>query len=181
LGSENLTKVERFEQTVLPHLDAAYNLARWLTHNDDDADDVVQEAYLRALQYFDGFRGGESRAWLLTIVRNTCYNWLRKNRMQKAAVPYDEELHSGGHEGPNPETAVLANADRRMLQTALEELPIEFREVLVLRELEGLSYQEIAAVAGIPAGTVMSRLARARHRLAQHLANHLNKESQRDL
>ena len=181
LGSENLTRVERFEQAVLPHLDAAYNLARWLTQNDHDAEDVVQEAYLRALQFFDGFRGGEGRAWLLTIVRNTCYTWLRKNRMQAAAEPFDEEVHSGGHDSRNPETAALENADRRMLQTALEELPLEFREVLVLRELEGLSYQEIAAVAGIPQGTVMSRLARARQRLGQHLAHHLSKESQRGL
>jgi RNA polymerase sigma factor (sigma-70 family) len=178
LGSEKLTRVERFEQTVLPHLDAAYNLARWLTQNDHDADDVVQEAYLRALQFFDSFRGGEGRAWLLTIVRNTCYTWLRKNSTQKTTEPFDEELHTAGQDSRNPETAAIESADRRMLQTALEELPVEFREVLILRELEGLSYQEIAAVVGIPTGTVMSRLARARQRLGRQLANHLNKESQ---
>ena len=181
LGSENLTRVERFEQAVMPHLNAAYNLARWLTQNDADADDVVQEAYLRALQFFDSFRGGEGRGWLLSIVRNTCYTWLRKNRAAQAAEPFDEEIHSGGQDCTSPETAALANADRRMLQTALDALPLEFREVLVLRELEGLSYEEIAAVAGIPAGTVMSRLARARHRLAQNLGGQLNKESQHGL
>ena len=180
MGSDSLTRVERFEQVVLPHLDAAYNLARWLTQNDHDAEDVVQEAYLRALQFFDGFRGEGGRGWLLSIVRNTCYTWLRKNRAH-AAEPFDEEIHSAGQDARNPEAAALENADRRMLQTALEELPLEFREVLVLRELEGLSYEEISAVAGIPAGTVMSRLARARRRLAQHLAGHLNKESQRGL
>lgn len=175
MSGHNLTKVERFEQAVLPHLDAAYNLARWLTRNDHDAEDVVQEASLRALQFFDGFRGGTGRAWLLSIVRNTCYTWLRKNRA--AAEPFDEEIHSGGGDSGSPETAAIEKAGRQMLKTALEELPLEFREVLVLRELEGLSYEEIASVAGIPAGTVMSRLARAR----QRLAGHLNKESPRGL
>ena len=181
LGSDTLTRVERFEQVVLPHLDAAYNLARWLTRNDHDAQDVVQEAYLRALQFFDSFRGEGGRGWLLSIVRNTCYTWLRKNRAAEAAEPFDEDIHSAGQDTKSPEKAALENADRRMLQTALGELPVEFREVLVLRELEGLSYEEIAAVASIPAGTVMSRLARARQRLAHCLAGHLNKESQRGL
>ncbi len=170
--------VAHFERAILPHLDAAYNLARWLTRNDQDAQDVVQEAYLRALQFFDSFSGGSGRGWLLTIVRNTCYTWLRKNRMQSAAEPFDEEIHSGGAASGNPETAAIENADRRVLLAALGELPVEFREVLVLRELEGLSYQEIAAVAGIPQGTVMSRLARARRRLEQQLANELKKEPQ---
>ncbi len=164
----------------MPHLDAAYNLARWLTQNDRDAEDVVQEACLRALQFFDGFRGEEGRGWLLSIVRNTCYTWLRKNRAPAQEL-FDEELHSGADDSKSPETAALQSADRRMLQAAVDELPLEFREVLVLRELEGLSYAEIAAVAGIPAGTVMSRLARARRRLGQLLAGRLNKESQRGL
>jgi RNA polymerase sigma factor (sigma-70 family) len=181
LGSGHSTRTAQFEEAVLPHLNAAYNLARWLTQNDHDAEDVVQEAYLRALQFFDGFRGGESRAWLLSIVRNTCYTWLRKNRPSQPAEPFDEEIHSGVRDTKSPETAAIENADRRMLQAALEELPLEFREVLVLRELEGLSYEEIAAVAGIPAGTVMSRLARARRRLAQQLASQLKAESQHDL
>ncbi len=176
---DSLTRLERFKQTLLPHLEAAYNLARWLTRNDHDAEDVVQEAYLRALQFFDGFRGGEGRSWLLSIVRNTGYTWLRKNRAARAAEPFDEEIHSAGQDTMSPEKAALENADRRLLETALEELPLEFREVLVLRELEGLSYPEIAEVAGIPAGTVMSRLARARQKLSQRLAAHLAKEGQR--
>ncbi len=170
------TKAERFEQVILPHLDAAYNLARWLTQNEHDAEDVVQESYLRAFQFFDGFRGDEGRAWLLSIVRNTCYTWLRKNR--KTTEPFDEEIH-GGDDTTTPETAALESADRRTLQSALEELPLPFREVLVLRELEGLSYGEIAAIAGNPAGTVMSRLARARGRLGRLLAGRLNKETHR--
>jgi len=155
--------VARFEQTVLPHLDAAYNLARWLTRNDTDAADVVQEAFLRALKFFGGFRGGDTRAWLLTIVRNACYTWLRRNRVNELATPFDEETHSV--ESDDPETILLEGADREMLRQALEALPVEFREVVILRELEGLSYKEIAGVADVPVGTVMSRLARARKRL----------------
>ena len=166
LPEEN--KVARFEQAVLPHLDAAYNLARWLTRNDSDAEDVVQEAALRAFKFFGGFRGGDSRAWLLTIVRNACYTWLRQNRAQELEAPFDEEAH--GVEGDNPETILLEDVDRQMLKEALEELPVEFREAIVLRELEGLSYKEIAAVADVPLGTVMSRLARARKRLQLRLS-----------
>ena len=161
-------KLARFEQAVLPHLDAAYNLARWLTRNDADAEDVVQEAALRAFKFFGGFRGGDSRAWLLTIVRNACYTWLRQNRAQELDAPFDEEAH--GVEGDNPETILLEGADRQMLKEALEELPLEFREAIVLRELEGLSYKEIATVADVPLGTVMSRLARARKRLQLRLS-----------
>jgi RNA polymerase sigma factor (sigma-70 family) len=157
--------LSRFEEAVVPHLNAAYNLARWLTRNGDDAEDVVQEAYLRAFKSFDGFRGGDERAWLLTIVRNTCYTWLRANRPQERTISYDEEIHTTENASRNPETLLLENADHQLLKNALEELPLEFREVLVLRELEGLSYKEIAALAGIPVGTVMSRLARARERL----------------
>jgi len=166
LPEEN--KLARFEKAVLPHLDAAYNLARWLTRNDADAEDVVQEAALRAFKFFGGFRGGDSRAWLLTIVRNACYTWLRQNRAQELAATFDEETH--GVEGDNPETILLEGVDRRMLKEALEELPLEFREAIVLRELEGLSYKEIAAVADVPLGTVMSRLARARKRLQLRLS-----------
>src|SRR5947209_19047034 len=165
LPEEN--KLERFEQAVLPHLDAAYNLARWLVRDDADAQDVVQEAALRAFKFFGGFRGGDGRAWLLTIVRNTCYTWLRQNRAQELATPFDEEAHGVG--GDNPETILLENADAQALKQALEELPVEFREVLILRELEGLSYKEIAGVADVPVGTVMSRLARARKRLELYL------------
>ncbi len=170
-------KLGRFEQVVLPHLDAAHNLARWLTRNDHDAEDVVQESYLRAFRFFDGFRGGDARAWLLTIVRNTCFTWLHQNRPQEATTAFDEEIHSDPDEALNPEELLLQTADSRLLQKALEELPVKFREVVVLRELEGLSYKEIAEIAGIPLGTVMSSLARARRRLHHTLAGGLRKES----
>ena len=154
-----------FEQTVLANLDAAYNLARWLTRDDHDAEDVVQEACLRAFRFFDSFHGGDSRAWLLTIVRHTCYTWLKKNRSHEL-VAFDEEL-DGVESGADPEELLLQSANQQSLRKAVEELPIEFREVIILRELEGLSYKEIARVTGVPLGTVMSRLARARKRL-QH-------------
>ncbi len=160
-----------FEQTVLPHLDAAHNLARWLTHSNQDAEDVVQEAYLRAFKFFDSFRGGDSRAWLLMIVRNTCYSWLRKNRMPEASTSFDEETNAVACYSTSPEDLFQLHADREVLQHALEELPVEFREVIILRELERLSYKEIAYVTHVPVGTVMSRLARARRRLAEYLAS----------
>ncbi len=157
------SKISRFEQAVLPHLDAAYNLARWLTRNEADAEDVVQEAYLRAFKFFGGFHGENSRAWLLTIVRHTSYTWLQQNRAHEMTTEFDEEIHSV--ESDNPETMLLERADRALLKQALEELPVEFREVVVMRELEGLSYKEIAGMIDVPIGTVMSRLARARKRL----------------
>lgn len=156
-------KLDSFEQLVLPHLDAAYNLARWIVRNDADAEDLTQEATLRALKFFGGFHGGDSRAWLLTIVRNTCYTWLQQNRAHEPSTPFDEELHSV--QDANPETILLEGADRQLLKQALESLAVEFREVIILRELEGLSYKEIADIVGVPIGTVMSRLARARKRL----------------
>ena len=167
------TKIGSFEQTVLPHLDAAYNLARWLTRNEHDAEDVVQEAYLRAFEFFGGFYGKDGRGWLLTIVRNTCYTWLRKNRAAELSTPFDEEIHHEDVASPNPEELLLEHAGRQHLKDALEELPVEFREALVLRELEGLSYKEIADVSGVPVGTVMSRLARARDRLKDALARRI--------
>jgi RNA polymerase sigma-70 factor, ECF subfamily len=169
---------ERFEQAVLPHLDAAYNLARWLTRNEQDAQDVTQEAFLRAFRFFDGYQGGNMRAWLLTIVRNTCYTWLHQNRPPELAVEFDEEIHSSESScGADPELQVLASADKETVHRALEELPEIFREVLVLREIEGMSYKEIADVASVSLGTVMSRLARARARLRQSLGAALGKES----
>ena len=159
----------RFEREILPHLDAAHNLARWLTGNDADAADVVQEAAVRALSFFEGFRGGDARAWLLRIVRNTCYTWLRRNRTEKM-MPLDEATHDPGERAANPEQAAISRADRRTLQAAIAELPVEFRAALVLREIEGLAYKEIAHVTGVPMGTVMSRLARARNRLRERLA-----------
>jgi RNA polymerase sigma-70 factor, ECF subfamily len=171
------TKRASFEEAVLPHLDAAYNLARWLTRNEADAEDVVQEAFLRAVRFYEGFHGLNCRAWLLTIVRNTSCTWLQANRAREPTITFDEEMHSTKRQITSPDAALLANADREMLQQAIEELPLEFREVIVLRELDGVSYKEIAEIAGIPMGTVMSRLARARGRLQQCLARRLGKES----
>lgn len=157
----------RFELLVVPHMAAAYNLARWLTRNDHDAEDAVQEAYLRAYRFFDGFHGGDSRAWLLAIVRNTCYTWLEQNR--KSTLSSEQELADTPAAGPSPEALLLERIDSEMLRRAIEDLPAEFREVIVLRELEGLSYKDIAAVSAVPIGTVMSRLARARNRLQKVL------------
>ena len=159
--------VADFERTVLPHFDAAYNLARWLTRGKEDAEDVVQEACLRALRFFPGFRGGDARAWLLRIVRNTCYTWLHANRMVRDAEPFDEALFPPDMRIPNPEDISLRNDGSVLLRRALEQLPPNYREVLVLRELEGMSYKEIAEITGMPAGTVMSSLSRARDRLRQ--------------
>ena len=170
-------KLARFEQTVLPHLDAAYNLARWLTRNEDDAEDMVQEAYLRAFKFFDSFRGTDVRPWLLSIVRNCCYSWLHQNRSQELSTEFDEEKHGIDSDSSNPATLVLQNADHEMLKGALDQLPVQFREVVVLRDLEGLSYKEIADIANIPTGTVMSRLARARDRLKLILCDRLKRKS----
>jgi RNA polymerase sigma-70 factor (ECF subfamily) len=164
-----LDKRGRFEQVALPHLEAAYNLARWLTRNDHDAEDVVQEAYVRAYTFFDGFRGDDGRSWLLAVVRNTCYTWLEKHRRPGLTVPLDEKVHAPSS-AMNPEQLYLRRSAHEELRAAVDELPVEFREVIVLRELEGLSYKEIAAVLGIPLGTVMSRLTRARARLQQRLS-----------
>jgi RNA polymerase sigma factor (sigma-70 family) len=153
----------RFEQLVLPHLDAAFNLARWLLRGRADAEDVAQEAMLRAFRFFRGFHGGDPRAWLLQIVRNTCYTWLERNRPLDLMTEFDEELHPQA--GSNPESLAIAGDNRERLTRALESLPPRFREVLVLRELEGCSYKEIAAITSVPVGTVMSALARARQRL----------------
>ena len=147
--------LQSFEQAVLPYLDKAYNLARWLTHNEQDAEDVAQEAYLRAFRFFPGFRGGDARAWLLKIVRNTCYTWLRANRRMRDATEFDETLFSPDARA-NPEEVVLQNDSCTLARKALEKIPTNFREVLILRELEGKSYKEIADITGKPAGTVMS-------------------------
>jgi RNA polymerase sigma-70 factor (ECF subfamily) len=175
---------EQFEHLVLPHMDAAYNLARWLVRNPHDAEDVAQEAMTRALKFFGGFRGGDPRAWLLTIVRNSCFTWLGRNRAKDLAE-FDEETHSPGAnpiavnspgistlgnqssiQGPaNPETMAVAQAESARVRRALEELPVIFREAVVMRELEGMSYKEIADVTNVSIGTVMSRLARGRDRL----------------
>jgi RNA polymerase sigma-70 factor (ECF subfamily) len=158
-----------FEQVVLPHLDAAYNLARWLVRNTYDAEDIVQEAYLRAFKFFGGYRGGDARAWVLKIVRNTTYSFLEKNRPASLVEEFDEKIHTTSPEQPGADTALLRSADSRMLREALDELPLNYREVLVLRELEGMSYKKIAQVMDVPIGTVMSGLARGRGKLRERL------------
>lgn len=154
---------------MLPHLDAAYNLARWLTRHDEEAEDVVQTACLRALRFFDGFQGGNARSWLLTIVRNTFYSWVAQHRERELDAPFDEEIHTVESAGGGPEAELLRRADAELLRQGFAALPVPFREVMVLREIEGLPYKEIAAIAGIPIGTVMSRLARARGHLQSYL------------
>ncbi len=166
----------RFEQLVLPHVDAACNLARWLLRRRTDSEDVAQEALLRACRFFRGFQGGDARAWLLQIVRNTCYSWLEKNRPMELSTEFNEELHLRAC--ATPETLAIAGDDRKRLILALETLPPRFREVLVLRELEGCSYKEIAAITSIPIGTVMSSLSRARRQLHSALANSSHKEKE---
>ena len=157
----------RFEQVMLPHLNSAANLAYWLLRNQADAEDVAQEAMLRAYRFFDRFRGGDARAWLLQIVRNTCYTWLKKNRSTELMTEFNEEVHQ--QPSANPETLASQTDARERLRQALESLPARAREVLVLRELEGCSYKEIAEIAALPIGTVMSTLARARERLQRTL------------
>ena len=166
------SELERFEAVVLPHLDAAYTLARYLTRNAHDAEDIVQDACLRALKHFAGFRGEEgtsARAWLLAIVRNTVYSSRRRQRPEALATEFDEMQHSDAVADDHPEAALLRRTAKEALGRALERLSPEFREVIVLRELQGLSYKEISDVAGVPVGTVMSRLSRARTRLQQAL------------
>jgi len=169
-------KAGRFEEIALPHLAAAYNLARWLVHNDHDAEDMVQESFMRAFKSFSGYYGGNSRAWLLTIVRNTCYTWLQKNRVLALVDPIDDKLDEIGLDLADPEMLLLQSLDAQIVRSSLQELPVEFREVVVLREMEGLSYKEIANVVDLPLGTVMSRLARGRKRLQTLLAARMGKE-----
>jgi len=155
-------KFDRFEDAVLPHLDAAYNLARWLMRDENEAQDAVQDAYLRAIRFFAGFRGGDGRVWLLSIVRNTCFSRMRSGRAHRGDTEFDEQMHGTDEAAANPEKLLLRSQDTEMLRRALDSLPPEFREVIVMRELEDMSYKEIADVADLPIGTVMSRLARAR-------------------
>ena len=162
----------RFAASVLPHLDAAYNLARWLVRDAHDAQDVVQDAMLRALRHFDGFRGGDPRPWLLAIVRNAAFAWLGARRPSEVAIDDVDEIDAaftafGGDAPPsNPEQLAIARAERREIDAAIAALPIAFREAIVLRELEELPYRDIARITDVPIGTVMSRLSRARHLLA---------------
>jgi len=169
------TKTQQFEARVLPHLDAAYNLARWLLKDDDGARDAVQDAYLRAFRFFDHLRGEEARPWLLAIVRNTCYSLLGKRRQLGEQVEFDEERDSEFAErsaeahGVDPAAALLRKIEKARIDEAIERLPSVYREVIVLRELEELAYEEIAQVANVPVGTVMSRLSRARAMLRASL------------
>ncbi|MBC7928407.1 MAG: sigma-70 family RNA polymerase sigma factor [Bryobacteraceae bacterium] len=160
-------QLKRFEQVVLPHLDAALQLARWLTRNEEDARDIVQESYLRALRFFGSFHGEDARVWLLKIVRNTCYSWIKQNRPWELAASFDEVMHSGAAADLTPESLVLEKAERVTLLYGLGQLRVEWREALVLREVEGLSYRQIACITSVPIGTVMSRLYRARTRLQE--------------
>jgi len=169
----------RFEATVLPHLDAAYNLARWILHGRAEAEDVTQEAVLRAYRFFPSYRSGDARAWLLQIVRNCCFSWLQKNRALEDVAELDDA--SMPKEKETPESLAIASYDRERLKRALEQLPTTFREVLILRELEGCSYKEIAAITSRPIGTVMSALARARQQLRSLLADPSPKEAHHGL
>jgi RNA polymerase sigma factor (sigma-70 family) len=154
-----------FEDVVVPHLDAAFNYARWLTKNDADAEDVVQDAAIRALRFFSSLRNDDARAWLLTIVRNTWYGRLARQGHSQPVGVYDEMTDNLRDEGLGPEALMLQRQTVEQVQRAVESLPVDFREVIALRELEGLSYKEIAAIVGVPIGTVMSRISRARERL----------------
>jgi len=160
-----------FEETLLPHLNAAYNLARWLTRNPDDAQDIVQEAYLRAFRFFGGFHGSDGRSWFLTIVRNISYTWLKQNKSLELVTAFDDNLYLNESGAPDPETSQVLKSESEIVLAAVDQLPLEFREVIVLRELEELSYKEISHLLNIPIGTVMSRLARARKRLQKSLRN----------
>jgi RNA polymerase sigma-70 factor (ECF subfamily) len=173
MGADNVKmqqqgSVSRFEDAVMPHLNAAYNLARWLVRNDQDAEDIVQEAYLRAFRFFGSFHGGDGRAWLLAIVRNTCRTWLQQKTANRAPTEFDEEKHVP--EAANAETDLLKRSRVDSVRQCMEQLPAEYREALVLRELEELSYKQIAQAAAVPVGTIMSRLARARARVQDCIA-----------
>jgi RNA polymerase sigma-70 factor, ECF subfamily len=155
---------ETFEEAVVPHLAAARRLARWMTRNEADADDIVQEASLRAFRYFGTFVGGDSRAWFLTIVRNTCSNWHRR-RLTGITDPFDEDDHLSFRSDSDPEALLLQADDATLVARAMRNLPDRLRQVLALREFDGLSYRELAEAIGTPVGTVMSRLSRAREAL----------------
>ncbi|MDH5178247.1 MAG: sigma-70 family RNA polymerase sigma factor [Gammaproteobacteria bacterium] len=167
----NRKERERFERLMLRHLDAAYNLALWLMREPAEAEDVVQTAYLRAFEHFASFTGGNAAGWILTIVRNTAYNSLNKRKRSSNLISFDEVVHSLQPDHaltaacPGPEAILQAAGDRQRLMDTLQRLPVEFREAIYLREIEGYSYKEIADITQVPKGTVMSRLARARGQL----------------
>jgi RNA polymerase sigma factor (sigma-70 family) len=170
-------ELNRFNQCVLPYLDAAHNLARYLLRDADDAEDAVQDAFLRAIRHFDDFRGVDGRAWLLSIVRNTCLTRLRGRRSSASNVEFDEEIHTVEEARRGPEADLTRKDAAVSVHEVLGRLGVEFREVLVLRELEGLSYKEIAQITGVPIGTVMSRLARGRKQMMLALGPAVAKEN----
>ena len=163
-------KLRRFEEQISPHLKSAYNLARWLTRSHEDAEDVVQEAFLRAFSAFESFHGGEGKPWLLTIVRNASMTWMKRNRNTGATISFEDAPQDPSEGSPDPEEILLISCDREQVRQALEQLPSDFREAVVLREMEGLSYKEISATIGVPLGTVMSRLSRGRDWLRRILS-----------
>jgi RNA polymerase sigma-70 factor, ECF subfamily len=170
LRATDTAKLARFEQALLPHLNAAHNLARWLVRNEQDAQDVVQEAYLRAFRFFDGFQGGDGRAWLLAIVRNTGRTWLQQASKGDMATEFDEDQHSRYCPAPGPEAGMIRQAGIDLVRQCIDELPPEYKEAIVMREMEEMSYKEIAEATSVPIGTVMSRLARARARVQSCLS-----------
>ena len=163
-------KLHRFEEEISPHLKSAYNLARWLTRSHEDSEDIVQEAFLRAFSAFESFRGEDAKPWLLTIVRNTSMTWLKRNRNARTTIAFEEALEDPIERSPDPEEGLLISCDRQQVRQALEQLPLDFREAVILREMEGLSYKEISASIGVPIGTVMSRLSRGRDWLRRILS-----------
>ena len=171
-----IRELASFEETMLPHLDAAHNLATWLLRNEQDAEDVVQEAYLRAFKSFDGFRGSNGRPWLLTIVRNASYTFLKENKAVDHTIPFDDEIHAIGQESASPATILEHAEDAELIRKAMDALPAEFRDILTLRYQEGLSYKEIADIAQLALGTVMSRLARARAKLREYFGAEIGNE-----
>lgn len=166
-----------FEDKMLPHLNAAYTLARWLTGNVHDTEEAVQEAYLRARRFFDDYRGGDGRAWLLQIVRNTCYTQLRKKIPHLSDAEFDEEIHTQECFFGTPETIAIKNADSEIVRKAIEELPVRFREIVILREIEGMSYSEMAKILDEPLGTVRTKLFRARQHLKQRLISQITHQN----
>ena len=181
---------EQFESKMLSHMDSAYNLARWITGHDQDAEDVVQEAYIRAFRGYEKYTDINSLSWLLTIVRNTSYNWMKSKHDYKHLIEFDESVHSSSNEPSfiiersqalRQDKILNTNNSKDLLRNALSEMPLIFREVIVLHEIEGLSYKEIADIVGIPVGTVMSRLSRARGRLQKTLSSRSNRRTQGEL
>ena len=184
------TLIEQFENKMLSHMDSAYNLARWITGHDQDAEDVVQEAYIRAFRGFEKYTDINSLRWLLTIVRNTSYNWMKSKHDYKHLIEFDESVHSSSNEpsfiiersqGLRQDKILNTSNNKDILHTALNEMPLIFREVIVLHDIEGLAYKEIAEIVGIPVGTVMSRLSRGRRRLQKSLSNRINRRNQIEL